>query len=85
MASRSEVRKVFALGLDGATLRRIRPWVSQGELPHFERLMREGVFVQRPLLSRRRPGPPRSQGRIRENTTSSISSNPIQKAMIAGS
>ena len=44
MASRSEVRKVFALGLDGATLRRIRPWVSQGELPHFERLMREGVF-----------------------------------------
>jgi predicted AlkP superfamily phosphohydrolase/phosphomutase len=35
--------KVFVLGLDGATLDLIAPWVKQGELPTFARLMREGA------------------------------------------
>jgi len=39
----TEQRKVFALGLDGATFSLIRPWVEKGELPYLERLMKEGV------------------------------------------
>ena len=36
-------KKIFVLGLDGATLDRIGPWVDEGELPNFQRLMSEGV------------------------------------------
>lgn len=36
-------RKVFVIGLDGATLDLIGPWAAQGELPTLSRLMREGV------------------------------------------
>jgi len=38
------MRRVFVIGLDGATLDLIGPWAAQGELPTFSRLMREGVF-----------------------------------------
>lgn len=34
--------KVFVLGLDGATLDLIKPWVEQMELPNFARLMAQG-------------------------------------------
>jgi predicted AlkP superfamily phosphohydrolase/phosphomutase len=35
-------RRVFAVGLDGATLDLIRPWAEEGKLPTFARLLREG-------------------------------------------
>ena len=41
--------KVFVIGLDGVTFKLIRPWVAQGLLPNFARLMQEGVFGE--LLS----------------------------------
>ena len=37
-------RKVFVIGLDGATLDLIEPWVQQGKLPTFKRLMEEGSW-----------------------------------------
>jgi predicted AlkP superfamily phosphohydrolase/phosphomutase len=36
-------RKVLVIGLDGATFKLIKPWISQGKLPNIARLMREGV------------------------------------------
>jgi predicted AlkP superfamily phosphohydrolase/phosphomutase len=36
-------RKVYAIGLDGATLDLIRPWVTEGHLPVLGDLMRSGV------------------------------------------
>ncbi len=38
-----EVKKVWVLGLDGATLDVIRPWVAEGHLPVLGRIMRGGV------------------------------------------
>ena len=35
--------KVFVIGLDGATLDLIEPWVAEGRLPGFARLMKEGA------------------------------------------
>ncbi len=35
-------RRVFALGLDGATLDLIRPWADEGKLPTFARILKEG-------------------------------------------
>jgi len=35
-------RKVFAVGLDGATLDLIKPWAQEGMLPTFARILREG-------------------------------------------
>jgi predicted AlkP superfamily phosphohydrolase/phosphomutase len=35
--------KVFIVGLDGGTLDLVRPWVEQGYLPTFQRLMKEGL------------------------------------------
>jgi predicted AlkP superfamily phosphohydrolase/phosphomutase len=35
--------KVFVIGLDGATLDLIAPWVAQGELPNLARLLAEGA------------------------------------------
>jgi predicted AlkP superfamily phosphohydrolase/phosphomutase len=35
--------KVLLLGLDGATFDLIHPWVRAGQLPHFARLMRQGL------------------------------------------
>jgi len=37
-------RKVFCVGLDGATFDLIRPWVAAGELPHLEKIMQGGVW-----------------------------------------
>jgi predicted AlkP superfamily phosphohydrolase/phosphomutase len=37
-------RRVFAVGLDGATLDLIRPWAAEGKLPTFARIMSEGAF-----------------------------------------
>jgi len=37
-------RKVFILGLDGATLDLIEPWAGEGKLPTFRRLMKEGSW-----------------------------------------
>src|SRR3989339_1718692 len=37
-------RKVCVIGLDGATFALIKPWVEEGKLPHFKRLMEEGSF-----------------------------------------
>lgn len=37
-------KKVIVIGFDGATFDLIKPWVKQGELPNFARLMEEGVY-----------------------------------------
>jgi predicted AlkP superfamily phosphohydrolase/phosphomutase len=37
-------RKVMCVGFDGATFDLIRPWVAAGKLPHFERIMQDGVW-----------------------------------------
>jgi predicted AlkP superfamily phosphohydrolase/phosphomutase len=37
-------RKVCVIGLDGATFALIKPWVEEGKLPHFRRLMEESSF-----------------------------------------
>lgn len=36
-------RKVVVLGLDGATFNLIKPWVKEGKLPTFKRVMEEGT------------------------------------------
>jgi len=36
--------KVFVIGLDGATLDLIRPWASDGKLPHLAEIMATGAF-----------------------------------------
>ncbi|RMF84219.1 MAG: hypothetical protein D6736_19735 [Nitrospinota bacterium] len=36
--------KVFVFGLDGATFDLILPWVAEGKLPHFARLLAEGSW-----------------------------------------
>ncbi len=36
-------KKVFIVGLDGGTYDLVRPWVEQGYLPNFRRLMAEGL------------------------------------------
>jgi len=36
-------RKLLLIGLDGATLDLVRPWVREGKLPNLGRVMREGV------------------------------------------
>jgi len=38
------MKKVFVLGVDGATLDLIDPWVNQDKLPNFGKLTREGSF-----------------------------------------
>lgn len=38
--------KVIILGLDGATLDLILPWADQGQLPAFQRMIREGTLGQ---------------------------------------
>jgi len=43
MAKR-QFRKVYVIGLDGATLNLVRPWAEQGHLPTLGRLMSEGVY-----------------------------------------
>jgi predicted AlkP superfamily phosphohydrolase/phosphomutase len=37
------LKKVFVIGLDGGTFDLVRPWVGEGHLPNFKRLMEEGV------------------------------------------
>src|SRR5436305_11722826 len=37
------MRKVYVVGFDGATWRFIEPLIQRGEMPNFERLMREGT------------------------------------------
>jgi len=36
--------RVFVFGVDGATFDRIKPWVKEGKLPNFKRVMEEGVY-----------------------------------------
>lgn len=36
--------KVIIIGLDGATFKLIKPWVKEGKLPTFAKLMNEGVY-----------------------------------------
>ncbi len=43
MENRSDPNKVFVVGLDGGTLDLIRPWVREGHLPTFKRLLEEGI------------------------------------------
>lgn len=38
------MRKVLLIGLDGATLDLIGPWVREGRLPTFKRIMNKGVY-----------------------------------------
>lgn len=42
----STANKVLVVGLDGATLDLVRPWVEAGQLPHLARLMSEGAYGQ---------------------------------------
>lgn len=37
-------RRVFAVGLDGATLDLIQPWAKEGKLPNLARIMNEGAW-----------------------------------------
>lgn len=37
-------RRVFVIGLDGATLTLVRPWAERGDLPILARLMAEGAY-----------------------------------------
>lgn len=41
-----EQRRVFVVCVDGGTFDLIRPWVEEGHLPCFQRLMREGVWAE---------------------------------------
>jgi predicted AlkP superfamily phosphohydrolase/phosphomutase len=36
-------KRVLIIGLDGATLDLVKPWVAEGKLPHLARMMQEGV------------------------------------------
>jgi len=38
------MQKVIVVGLDGATLDLMEPWMDAGKLPHFDRLRKQGVF-----------------------------------------
>jgi predicted AlkP superfamily phosphohydrolase/phosphomutase len=40
------MRKVFVIGLDGATFDLIRPWAKKGALPTFKKLMDEGAWSE---------------------------------------
>ena len=40
--NRSSNKKVFLLGLDGATFDLMKPWMKEGLLPNFSRLLKEG-------------------------------------------
>jgi predicted AlkP superfamily phosphohydrolase/phosphomutase len=40
------MRKVFVIGLDGATFDLIRPWVAQGKLPTFKKLIDSGAWSE---------------------------------------
>jgi predicted AlkP superfamily phosphohydrolase/phosphomutase len=42
--SNETARRVMIIGLDGATLDLIRPWVEEGILPTFKKLMQNGVW-----------------------------------------
>src|SRR3989304_2226590 len=48
-----EKTKLMVIGLDGATYELILPWVQQGELPNFKRLISESAWA--PLDSTRPP------------------------------
>src|SRR3990170_4457322 len=56
MPDHSPHRRVFLLGLDGATFTLLRPWAEEGHLPTFARLMREGAWG--PLASTIPPSTP---------------------------
>lgn len=42
--SMKDVRKVFCIGLDGATFDLIQPWISKGKLPNISRIMQNGAW-----------------------------------------
>ena len=41
--NREGSKKVFVIGLDGGTFDLVRPWVREGHLPNFKRLLEEGL------------------------------------------
>jgi predicted AlkP superfamily phosphohydrolase/phosphomutase len=41
-----EIPKLIIIGLDGGTFDLIRPWVTEGKLPAFERMIKEGTTGQ---------------------------------------
>lgn len=49
-------KKVFVLGLDGATFDLILPWVSEGRLPAFSRLISEGAWGELESVPNQRSG-----------------------------
>jgi predicted AlkP superfamily phosphohydrolase/phosphomutase len=38
--------KVLCIGLDGATLDLIKPWIAQGKLPNLKKLMEKGAYAE---------------------------------------
>ena len=38
------MQKVIVIGVDGATLDLMEPWMDQGELPHFDTIRKQGVY-----------------------------------------
>jgi len=44
-----KVKKVIVIGIDGATWRLLDPWIKEGSLPNFARIVKEGAST--PLLS----------------------------------
>jgi len=48
---RGRMQKVILLGLDGASYNVIQPWVEEGQLPAFARLLREGSHGVLPIFA----------------------------------
>lgn len=44
MGPKVGTRRVFLLGIDGATWKNLMPWIRQGHLPHFQTLVEEGMW-----------------------------------------
>ncbi len=44
--SEHSMRKLFVIGLDGATFDLIKPFIAQGKLPTFKKLMDSGVWSE---------------------------------------
>ena len=48
----SDPLKVVVIGLDGATFDLIHPWVKEGHLPTFKRMMEEGSAFNKASFTR---------------------------------
>ena len=40
------ISRMIVVGLDGATFNLIKPWVAEGKLPTFARLLAEGAHAE---------------------------------------